>query len=126
MDIWHHRAMPSPAVLWSPPPDVRERTRVGTYLDWLARERGLSFDDYEALLSWSIHALGAFWASVWDHFGVHSAGDPGPALAKVRMPGARWFPDARLNWAEHCLRLSGRAMDDPMIIGRSQTRDRVE
>jgi acetoacetyl-CoA synthetase len=42
------------------------------------------------------------------------------------MPGARWFPDARLNWAEHLLRLPGRADDDVVIVARSQTRDRVE
>jgi acetoacetyl-CoA synthetase len=41
------------------------------------------------------------------------------------MPGARWFPTARLNWAEHCLRLSGRAGDDVVLIARSQTRDRL-
>ncbi len=41
------------------------------------------------------------------------------------MPGARWFPDARLNWAEHCLRLAQREGDDTVVIARSQTRDRV-
>jgi acetoacetyl-CoA synthetase len=117
--------MPPPPVLWTPRPDVLERTRIGDYLRWLERERGLRFDDYDALLAWSVADVGTFWQSVWDHFDVHSTNDPGPALPEARMPGARWFPGARLNWAEHALRLAGRADDDVVVIGRSQTRDRV-
>ncbi len=118
-------AMPPPPVLWSPPADVRERTRIGAYLAWLEAERGLAFPDYSAILRWSVDDLGGFWQSVWDHFAVESATDPGPALATSEMPGARWFPDARLNWAEHCLRLTGRPDDEPVVVARSQTRDRV-
>ena len=117
--------MPPPPVLWSPPPDSRERTRIGRYLAWLEDERGLRFDGYDALLRWSIDDLDGFWRSIWDHFDVRSDGDPGPALAEDRMPGARWFPGARLNWAERCLRLDGRADDDVVVVARSQTRDRT-
>jgi acetoacetyl-CoA synthetase len=117
--------MAQPVTLWSPPADVRERTRVGAYLGWLERERGLRFDDYAALHRWSVTDLDAFWGSIWDHFGVSSSTEPGPALADRRMPGARWFPDARLNWAEHCLRLGGRGDDDIVLVARSQTRERV-
>jgi acetoacetyl-CoA synthetase len=115
--------MPQPTVLWTPPPDVREGTRIGAYLGWLERERGLRFDDYDALLRWSIDDLDGFWSSVWEHFEVGQ--DPGPALTDATMPAARWFPEARLNWAEHCLRLGGRADDDVVIVARSQTRERV-
>jgi acetoacetyl-CoA synthetase len=117
--------MPSPPVLWTPAPDVRARTRVGAYLAWLQRERELSFDDYATLHRWSTDDLDAFWSSVWQHFDVRSQSDPGPALADGRMPGARWFPTARMNWAEHCLRLSGRSAGDVVLVARSQTRDRV-
>ena len=117
--------MGEPAVLWTPARDARERTRIGAYLDWLDRERGRRFDDYEALLRWSLEDLDAFWRSVWDHFDVVSSTEPGPTLAERGMPGARWFPDARLNWAEHCLRLRGRADDEVVLVARSQTRDRI-
>jgi len=117
--------MPTPTVLWTPASDVRERTRIGAYLGWLQRERGLHFDTYDELLRWSIDDLDGFWSSVWEHFDVRSVQPPGPALADARMPGARWFPDARLNWAEHCLRLAGRTDDDIVVIARSQSRDRV-
>src|SRR5918999_409696 len=119
-------AMPSaPPVLWSPPPDARETTRIGAYLDWLWRERGIRFADYDDLLRWSVSDLDAFWSSVWDYFEVSSETHSGPALAEETMPGARWFPAAHVNWAEHCLRLAGRLGSDTVIVGRSQTRDRI-
>jgi len=117
--------MPEPTVLWSPPADARDRTRIGAYLAWLERERGLRFDDYDALLRWSTDDLDGFWSSVWEHFDVRSSTDRGPTLAQAAMPGARWFPDARLNWAEHCLRFESRGDDDVVLIARSQTRDRI-
>ena len=116
--------MPIPPVLWTPPPDVRERSRIGAFLTWLEAERGLRFDTYDDLLRWSIDDLDGFWSAVWQHFDVRSASEPGAALAVDAMPGARWFPTARLNWAEHALRLAGRADDDVVVIARSQTRER--
>src|SRR5918994_3670165 len=117
--------MAHPPILWSPPPDARRRTRLGAYLGWLERERGLAFDDYDALLGWSTDDLDAFWQSVWDHFAVRSAVASRTALADDRMPGARWFPDARMNWAQHCLRLDDRRDEDDVIVARSQTRARI-
>jgi acetoacetyl-CoA synthetase len=118
--------MATPPVLWSPPADARDRSRLGHYLDWLSTERGLRFSDYDALWRWSVDELGPFWQSIWDHFGIASNEDPGPALAERRMPGARWFPNARLNWAEHALRLAGRGDDDVVVVARSQTRAPLE
>jgi acetoacetyl-CoA synthetase len=117
--------MPSPPVLWSPAPDARATTRVGAYLDWLWREQGLRFASYDDLLRWSVSDLDAFWASVWDHFEVSSETHQGPALADDTMPGARWFPSAHVNWAEHCLRLAGRLGSDTVVVARSQTRERI-
>ncbi len=92
-------------------------------MDRVEREHSLSFDGYDDLLRWSLEDLDGFWSAVWDHFEVGP--DPGTALADARMPGARWFPDARLNWAEHLLRLDGRDPDEVVIISRSEARDRV-
>jgi acetoacetyl-CoA synthetase len=114
-----------PPVLWSPAPDARDRTRIGAYLAWLERERGLRFSDYDALLAWSIEDLDGFWRSIWDFFDVGRPVSAGGGLAEAAMPGSRWFPDARLNWADHCLRLSQRADDEVVMIGRSESRARV-
>ena len=116
--------MADPTVLWAPPPDVLERTRIGAYLSWLEATRGRAFARYDELHRWSIDDLAGFWSSVWEHFDVRSSTVTGPALADASMPGARWFPDAQLNWAEHCLRLAQRHDDDTVLVARSQTRDR--
>jgi acetoacetyl-CoA synthetase len=109
-------------VLWTPPADVRERSRIGAYLRWLAEHRGLEFADYDALWQWSVTDLDGFWRSVWEHFGVVAHAGPTAALADPVMPGARWFPGATLNYAENVLRMPGLGDDDPVVIAHGQTR----
>jgi acetoacetyl-CoA synthetase len=116
----------APELLWSPPADARERTRLGRYIARLESERGLAFADYDALWRWSVNDPGAFWQSIWDHFEVRSAAPTGPALADASMPGARWFPGARLSYAEHALALPGRAPGDVVVVAHSQTRGPME
>ena len=114
-----------PEILWSPPPDARVRTRIGRYLAWLEDRHGLSFATYDELWRWSVDEPGPFWSTIREHFELWpDAGDP--ALADARMPGARWFPAARVNYAEHALRLEGRLDADIVVLGRSQTRAPVD
>ncbi|HEY8471986.1 MAG TPA: acetoacetate--CoA ligase [Natronosporangium sp.] len=115
--------MSEPTTLWTPPADVRAVTRIGDYLGWLARERGLSFDDYDALWRWSVTDLPGFWSSIWDYFQVIPHSEPTEVLADRRLPGARWFPGATLNYAEHVLRMPGRSPADPVVLSWSQTRE---
>jgi len=71
------------------------------FMRWLEAERGLSFSDYEALWRWSVDDLEGFWRAIWDFFGVQADGDPATVLSSREMPGARWFPETSLNYAEH-------------------------
>src|SRR5918999_2021672 len=115
----------APPVLWQPAQDARQITRIGRYFDWLARERGLDFGDYGAAWRWSVDDTDAFWSSVWEFFDVRSRTPRVAALADARMPGARWFPGATLNWAEHALRLESRAEDEVVVVSHSQSRARA-
>jgi acetoacetyl-CoA synthetase len=112
-------------VLWEPPADVREHSRIGAYLRWLADVRGLEFSDYAALWRWSVDDLAGFWRSIWDYFEIIAYEPPSDVLSGDSMPGVRWFPGARLNYAEHVLRMPGVGPDDPIVFGVSQTRDKV-
>ncbi|MEV6708843.1 acetoacetate--CoA ligase [Micromonospora wenchangensis] len=112
-------------VLWTPPADVREWSRIGGYLRWLREHRGLDFADYDALWQWSVTDLAAFWRSIWDYFAVVAHTPPTATLGDTAMPGARWFPGATLNYAENVLRMPGRADDDPVVVAHSQTRPPV-
>ncbi len=115
-----------PEILWSPPPDVRERSRIGRYLAWLAASTGRRFETYDDLWRWSVDEPGAFWQSVWDYFEVSAATPPETALADPSMPGASWFLGATLNYAAHELALPGREGSDVVVVARSQTRGPVE
>jgi len=119
-------AAAAPHVLWTPPADVRERSRMGRYLDWLERQGGPRLETYDEAWRWSVEQPGAFWRSIWDHFDFIAHDPPTGDLVDARMPGARWFPGATLNYAEHALRLPGRRDTDVVVIGRSQTRGPVD
>jgi acetoacetyl-CoA synthetase len=90
-------------LLWTPSPERIAATNIQAYMDWLARERGLKFADYAALWRWSVSDIEAFWQSIWDYFKVHASAPPTAVLGARGMPGAEWFPGARLNYAEHIL-----------------------
>lgn len=112
-------------VLWTPPPDARETTEVGRYLAWLERERGLVFRDYDELQRWSVDDLAGFWSSVWEFFQVKAHAPYESVLASDAMPGAVWFPGARLNFAEHLLGTE-EDTDRVAVVSRSQTREPAE
>ena len=106
------------AVLWTPRPDQIEPTRLAAYMHWLAAQRGLNFDSYQDLWSWSVDELESFWQSIWDFFDVQADGTCDPVLGVSTMPGAQWYPNARLNYAEHVFRC---ATDErPALIARSE------
>ncbi|RVW01050.1 acetoacetate--CoA ligase [Rhodococcus xishaensis] len=89
---------------WVPTAADIEQARITEFTRWVERRTGLSLPDYWSLWSWSVDDLGGFWQSVWDYFDVKSAAEPGPALADDTMPGAVWFPGARLNYVDQVVR----------------------
>src|SRR5579864_1102160 len=107
-------------LLWTPGPERIARSHLMAFLNWLERERGLRFSDYEGLWRWSVQELESFWQAIWDYFEVRSSTLPGQVLAERRMPGARWFAGARLNYAEHVLR-QGRPGADALLFVSERT-----
>jgi acetoacetyl-CoA synthetase len=103
--------MPTP--MWEPPAALLERAVMTRYM----RERG--FDDYHDLWRWSVEDLDGFWGSIWDFFGVEGGYDR--VLAKPEMPGAVWFPDTELNYAEHLFR--GKDPGATAIVHASELRE---
>ena len=92
--------------------------RITLYQQWLARERGLHFDSYDALWRWSTADLPAFWASIWDYFQIESPTPHHCVLEAAVMPGAVWFPGAQLNYARQALRhaAAAHAAGHPAIV----------
>ncbi len=113
-------------LLWQPPPDARDTTRIGAFLRDAEARTGRSFSDYADLWQWSVDDLDGFWRTVVDFFAVPYDGDVEEVLADRSMPGAQWFPGLRLNYAEAMLALPGRADDDVVVVGASQSRPTTE
>ena len=93
----------APELLWQPDPQRVAQTRMAAFRDWLGDERGVRLPDYEALWRWSTESIEDFWGAVSEFLGVRFHDEPERVLEERRMPGARWFPGATLNYAEHAL-----------------------
>lgn len=111
-------------VIWSPSSTWRDDTQIGRFVTWLSAERGLTFGGWNDLWSWSVTDLEGFWSAIWDFFGVVSETPWSDVLGEPRMPGARWFKGATLNYARHLL--SNTSQDEVAVVAYSQTRDTVE
>ena len=110
--------------LWEPPAELVENARLTELMRWLEAERGRRFADYDELWSWSVDDLEGFWTAIWDFFEVQADGDPAPALASREMPGARWFPNTSLNYAEHVF--AGKDDAETAILHASELRELSE
>ena len=102
-------------LLWTPSAAQVEDANLTRFAKWLARERRLEFASYGALWQWSVTELEEFWQAMWDYFGIESSARHTRVLGKRTMPGAEWFPGARLNYALHVLR-SERAGTDALLF----------
>jgi acetoacetyl-CoA synthetase len=117
----------APPVLWSPATDAFTSTRLGQFRTVCEERAGRPFPDYDALWRWSVSdGLEECWAAIWDFFDVVSGGPYEQVLDRRVMPGARWFAGATVNYAEHVLRSGVGRPGEIAIVGRSQSRDRVE
>jgi len=104
------------APLWRPSEQERERAEMTRFMRWVAARRGSEFADYEELRRWSVDELEEFWQEVWEFFGVRASRGYEQVLVERKMPGARWFEGAELNYAENMLR--GPAHSDGAAGGR--------
>ncbi len=112
------------ALLWQPTQAAIDSAQITRFIDWLSVHRGLRFDDYPALWRWSVDHLEDFWAAVWEYFNVISDGAPQQVLAPGQaLHEGRWFPGARVNYAEHILRREAEVSADEVAVWHcSETR----
>jgi acetoacetyl-CoA synthetase len=101
-------------VLWRP----TGTSRMVAFRDWLRAERDLDLPDYDALWEWSVADLPGFWSAVAEFLGVRFRAAASSVLGSTELPGARWFPGATLNYAEHSL--TGRPDEDVAVLFRRE------
>ena len=109
--------------LWEPNDERIAAARLTAFIDHVNTELDLAIDGYPALYDWSISERGAFWGAVWNFGGVIAETRGEVTLADAdKMPGARFFPDARLNFAENLLR-NASALEPPSASDGSARAD---
>lgn len=107
------------AILWEPSESDKKDANLTHYKQWLEMERGLTFGSFYELWSWSVDELESFWGSIWNYFDIRASREYSSILEARKMPGARWFPGAELNYAEHIFRNMNEKR--PAIIYKSES-----
>ena len=90
--------------LWQPSADTIANARMTDFLQQVNTEKGLALANYHDLYQWSVDNDESFWSMIWDYFDVIGKKGSTAVADKEKMPGAKWFPEAKLNFAENLLR----------------------
>jgi acetoacetyl-CoA synthetase len=103
--------------LWEPSAARAQGSLLADFSARIAMKTGQKFDGYQALWQWSVDNSAEFWSECWDFCGV--IGDKGAVALRDgdQMPGAQFFPEGRLNYAENLLK---RRDDYPALIFRTE------
>ena len=115
----------SPEILWQPSKERIARSNISAFIKLVNKRWQAGVADSNALYEWSISQPEQFWTSVWDFCGVIAQSRGERVLVDGdKMPGAHWFPDAKLNFAENLLR---RRDDEDAIVfwGEDKVRRRM-
>src|SRR3989440_4522679 len=98
-----------PELLWQPSERAIEEAQLTQFARQVIRKRKLDAASYPEFYQWSVENPEEFWSDVWDYCGVIAARKGATVLVDGdKMPGAHWFPEARLNLAENLLRRGDR------------------
>ena len=115
------------AKLWEPPAQRIAEANITAFARRMEEQHGVGLPDYAALWRWSIESPETFWREVWEDGGVIGKRGERTLVDGDRMPGAQWFPDARLNFAQNLLerRAPSDAGDALVFWGEDKVRRRM-
>ena len=119
--------MPTSRPLWTPTPQRVENALITAFARRVETRHGFRFADYPALWRWSIDRPERFWGEVWDDGGILGRRGERVLVDASRMPGAKYFPDATLNYARNLIerRDPGDAGDALVFRGEDKARSRL-
>ena len=91
--------------IWQPSDEWIKSTNMFAFMQHINDIYGKSFSSYEELWQWSVTEISSFWKEVWDFIGIKNSQPYEQVIDDPsKMPGAKWFTGARLNFAENLLR----------------------
>jgi acetoacetyl-CoA synthetase len=111
-------------LLWQPAEAFKARSTMTAYMRWLDEHNGLHFEVYQELWRWSVENLESFWTSIVEFFDVQFQRPSSRVLADETMPGARWFEDAQINYAQNVFRQASN--DRPALMYAAESRPLTE
>ena len=101
--------MAIPPILWQPSERAIEEAQITQFARQIVRKRRLELNSYPEFYRWTVDHPEEFWSDVWDFCGVIASRRGASVLVDGdKMPGAHWFPEARLNFAENLMRRGDR------------------
>ena len=107
------------APLWLPTDERRQQANITRFMETVQARQGANIQSYTDLYRWSVENIPEFWALMWDFAGIrHSKIFDQVVEDLTKFPGTRWFPGARLNFAENLLRYRD---DQPAFIFKGET-----
>jgi acetoacetyl-CoA synthetase len=110
--------------LWIPSEEKIEKSNLRRFGEYVRGKDGRSLRTYPELYRWSVEAMPDFWARMWEFAEIKASRGYDQVADDVRkMPGAKWFSGARLNFAENLLRYRD---DRPAFIFRGEARKRAQ
>ncbi len=112
-------------IMWQPDERRRAAANNSRFSQLVGTRHDLALSDYQALQRWSLQHSQDFWQAVWDFTGVVGERGNGPVLVDGdKMPGASWFPDARLNYAENLLRWADETPERTAVLFANESGQR--
>ena len=110
-------------LLWEPTEERKKNANIIKFIDFVNKRHKRDFHTYKELYDWSVDEIPDFWAAVWDFVGVKASKGYETVVDDVtKMPGAKWFTGARLNFAENMLRFRD---DKTAFIFKGETQKSV-
>jgi acetoacetyl-CoA synthetase len=108
-------------LLWKPSPERIQQANLTRFIEFVNQKHGTGFSDYSGLYDWSIANIGLFQEALWQFYQpIHSQSYDQAATDLDKMPGTKWFPGAKLNFAENLLRFRD---DHVALVFRSEPGD---
>ena len=106
-------------LLWAPSKERVSQANITRFIQLVNGKYGLKIDSYRALYDWSTQRIPDFWATMWEFADIKASHQYDEVVDDLdRFPGARWFPGARLNFAENLLRHRD---DYPAFVFKGET-----
>lgn len=111
-------------LLWKPKEEYVKSANITRFIEFVNTRRSLKINTYRQLYQWSVAEIAQFWEAVWEFVGVTASQGYDKVVGDLtKFPGTKWFPGARLNFAENLLRYHD---DKVALIGRDETKNRIQ